>query len=427
VIFLGGLIFLFYGYDCLRNRKYLRCLDSLFPDRPVFLLLFISRVIIIFLILLIILLCSVFLFMLNGIPFPFHHAMLNYLLTAFLCLVFFFALGIAVGKIKSHLAGIPVVIGSWLLLIFILPMAVNLFIAGKANNIPSLYELEMEKLRIIMNFEKQAIDKSITFKYGEKLTKETIDYVSSFIDNEFKAIHEKEAELRAQMLKNVRLHHLLSSLSPTTLYFSVIDEASSRGLENALLFQGYAQEGQKNFSRFYIVRVFYNDPEILISFIKGNENLFHARSRIPTYFIGGVFIQLFIILALFSWGAFRFKNWLIPSESELKSKKPFTEHEKNIRLKSKQVNVIYTRRSDLSKHLYLQFTFSGPYAPGSRRKESDVPDNRLHVSMDGQPLESFPGSQDGIAKARRFVFMCNPSQLPGDITPMTYISFMCRG
>jgi hypothetical protein len=261
LIFLGGLLFLFYGYETLSRGKYLRFLASLFPGKRVYMFLFISRTVIILMIFLIIILFAVLLLLLKGVPFPFHSPMLNYLLTAFLNLVFFFALGICIGAVRSHLVGIPAIIDCWLLVVFLLPTAVNFFTAGKANHITSLYNLEMDKLKVIMNFEKQAIDKSITFKYGEKLTKEVIDYVKSFIDNEFKAIHEMEDNLRAQVLNNIKVHHFLSSFFPGLLYFSVSDEVSSRGLLNHVEFHSYTQELKKDFFKYYMNKLFFSKAQ----------------------------------------------------------------------------------------------------------------------------------------------------------------------
>jgi ABC-type transport system involved in multi-copper enzyme maturation permease subunit len=404
VIFLGGLIFLFYGYDCLRNRKYLRHLDSLFPRSPVFRLLVISRVIIIFLIFLVIMLCSALLIMLNGISFPFHQAMLNYLLTVFLCLFFFFALGIAIGKIKSHTAGIPVVIGSWLLLVFILPTAVNLVIAGKANNIPSLYELEMEKLRIIMNFEKRAIEKSITFKYGEKLTKETIDYVSSFIDNEFKAIHEKEAKLRAQMLKSVKLHHFLSSLFPTTLYFSVVDEASSRGLAEIIEFHCYSQDLKKDFFKHFINKLYFSKEgnfSNVENFIKGDENIFHAQSRLPYYYVPGILVTIgFIVLFLFI-GYRGFKQVIYGlSRKEIAKVKPQVE---------KLAKGTYEYYSYFSPHIpvMLYSTFSGHAAPLVKKGF------QWQIYLDNIDLVSYPPHPPG--KEVRVLYLCMPDEFPAEM------------
>jgi ABC-type transport system involved in multi-copper enzyme maturation permease subunit len=410
---LGGLIFLFYGYDCLRNRKYLRFLDCLFPGRPVFLMLVISRVIIIFLIFLIIMLCSALLIMLKGISFPFHHAMLNYLLTAFLCLVFFFVLGITIGKIRSHLAGIPVVIGSWLLLVFILPTAVNLFIAGKANNIPSLYELEMEKLRIIMNFEKRAIEKAGRFEYGEEVTDKRREVINDYLNTEFKEINEKEAEHRAHMLKSVKLHHLLSSLSPTTLYFSVIDDASSRGLAEIIDFHRYSQDLKTDFFKHFINELYFSKEgnfSKVENFIKGDENIFHAQSRLPYYYVPGIPVTIgFIVLFLFI-GQRGFKQVIYGlSKKEIAKIKPQV---------VKFAKGTYEYHSYFSPHIpvMLYSTFSGHVAPLVKKGF------QWQIYLDNIDLVSHPPG-----KGARVLYLCMPDEFPAEMIAGDLLKLITAG
>ena len=126
--------------------------------------------------------------------------------------VFFLSLGFLLGMLKSPVLGISLIFACWAVLVYLIPAAINLFIAAKANNIVSIYDMEMEKLRIIMAFEKKAIDKNITYKYGEKLTEDVKEYVSRYYNNEFKQINEMEDRLRAQMEENIRWYHLVSSI-----------------------------------------------------------------------------------------------------------------------------------------------------------------------------------------------------------------------
>ena len=63
-------------------------------------------------------------------------------------------------------------------------------------------------------------------------------------------IYAEEERLRVEAEEIVKLNNRLSIWFPTTFLNLTEAEVSSLGLENALLFEGYAQEGQKKFSRF---------------------------------------------------------------------------------------------------------------------------------------------------------------------------------
>jgi hypothetical protein len=56
---------------------------------------------------------------------------------------------------------------------------------------------------------------------------------------------------------------------------------------------------RKKFFRFWIDRVYYHDPGILVSFIQGNENIFKGRSCFPGNLWAGLSINLAYCLILF--------------------------------------------------------------------------------------------------------------------------------
>ena len=64
--------------------------------------------------------------------------------------------------------------------------------------------------------------------------------------------------------------------------------------------------------RFWIDRVFYHDPKKMVSFIKGDENIFRSTSRLPDNFGTGMLVILFYSILLFLVSYFRVKRILFP-------------------------------------------------------------------------------------------------------------------
>jgi hypothetical protein len=413
LIFFGGLVFLFYGYETLSRRKYLRFLASLFPGRRVYMLMFLSRNVIILMIFLIIVIFSVLVMLLNGLSFPFQTPMLHFLLTAFLNLVFFFALGLCIGAVRSHLVGIPAIIGCWLLVVFLLPTAVNFFTAGNANHITSLYNLEMDKLKVIMNFEKQAIEKAGKFKYDEIVTEKKQEVMKGFIDNEFKAIHEMEDNLRAQVLNNIKVHHFLSSFFPGLLYFSVSDEVSSRGLLNHVEFHSYTQELKKDFFKYYMNKLFFSKEgnfSKIESFIKNNENIYHASSRLPYYYWLGILVTVLLIMLLFFIGYKGFNRVLYDiNKKDIKQVKP-----QALEFDKGDYEYHYSLSPLIPAMLYS--VFSG------RVKTLVKKGYNWEITLDGADIVS-----RNIIEKGNLVYLCRPGELPPEITAGDLLNLIALG
>ncbi|NIN20803.1 MAG: hypothetical protein GTO56_22210, partial [Candidatus Aminicenantes bacterium] len=268
---------LLFGYETCRSRKYLKMLTSLSSKRTVYISLALSRALFLIAVYLALIGCTVLVFLLSGIPFNFHSSMMVFLFITLLALLFLLFLGFLMGMIKSPFRGVPILLVCWALLLFLIPAGINLYIAGKSNDIIPLYDMEMEKLRIIMSVEKEAIEKNITYKYGEKLTKEVIDYVSTYCENEFKKLNEMEENLREHMRHHIRHHNLLSSFLPVTLSIAAGEEASSMGPLSQLEFYHYTQEQKKAFFKYYMDKRFFSGEGNFAkfeNFVKNDENIY---------------------------------------------------------------------------------------------------------------------------------------------------------
>lgn len=160
------------------------------------------------------------------------------------------------------------------------------------------YYLELEKLKIIMDFEKRAYEEIGIFRSGKKAPPPVTDLVESYWKEDFKKIEGLELKLENEMKENIKSYQILSMFFPSTFYLSVGNEISSRGYDNFLAFYLYARDLKDRFVRFYFDKKFYTDHTDIESFVKGEENLFHACSRLPDTFGWGILITIFYTIVL---------------------------------------------------------------------------------------------------------------------------------
>jgi ABC-type transport system involved in multi-copper enzyme maturation permease subunit len=315
MLLLGGLLVLYLGYESFIHRDYLRFMCGFTDYKRLFFSTILSRVFILVFLFLLNAGISLIILEINGIQFSgseFAH-FFTFLVTLVLVLIFFFALGTIAGSFKSGFAGFVMVIISWFVLVFLFPGIVNSITSRKADNLVSNYKLELQKLKSLMDFERESLE-----KYGDT-TKDNIDKVresvEDFLVKGFPKIHAFEERLRDEMEENIRYFEFLSSLFPSTFYLSAGNEISSKGYENFILFFDYIRELKKKFLRFYLDHRYYSDdpfdaPKTVESFIKDNENLFHPKSRTPRGFTRGVLLTLVYIIGLFIVSYSRFKQSL---------------------------------------------------------------------------------------------------------------------
>lgn len=327
-LLLGSLFALYFGYEALHHRKYLEFLSG-FPlynnyrdYRKVYFPIIGSRVVILLLLLLITGGGALGLLKLNDVTLSgtdYRH-LLIYLGVFFLILLFFFSLGTVVSRLKSKSAAIITMTGLFFLFIFIIPWTIDKIISGKAAGMTDSYYLELEKLKIVMDFEKRAYEEIGIFRSGKKAPPAVTGLVESYWKEDFKKIEELEKKLENEMKDNIRDYQVLSMFFPSTFFLSVGNEISSRGYDNFLAFYRYTRDLKDRFVRFYFDKKFYTDLTDIESFVKDEENLFHAHSRLPGTFVGGILLTILYTILLFtaSWLMLfkkKKKNMDLPSPS----------------------------------------------------------------------------------------------------------------
>jgi hypothetical protein len=401
LLYFGSLLTLFYGFEAFLSREYLKFLASLSSVKHLYILIFISRLFIVLLLLLFLFMCSYLLTVLNGLTVSLNFFLVKLLPGIFPVFAFFLALGMVFGTMKKRTAGIAAVLGCWFLLLFMLPAAMDFFISHKANMITPLNKHEMDKLKVVMDFEKRAIEEAGRFSYGESVNDKRRQVILSYYNNEFKRLNRMEKELREEMSSNVRLYYGLSMIFPTTYFRSMADELSSKGYLNMLDYYSITQELKKKFFKFFMDKLYFSGEgnfSRVENFVKGEENIYYAQSRLPRFYVWGLLLTLMYIIFLYYLGNRRFRKSL--------DIVPVLKFERNVnktmRLESKseflKVYYIYDRR--LSGLLYC--AFKGIY------KKDEANDFEIEIKTNGSPLIRGQGVSS-------MVYIVNQEDVPSDV------------
>lgn len=403
ILLLGSLLSLFAGYDSLNHREYLKFMSSMLSYKKVYFSIFWVRVILFNLFFLFTVGCALLLIRVNGISLS-TGEYLNlsiYLFVMVLLFLFFSLLGVLAGSIRSKSLGIVAIIILWFVFIFLLPGAVSKIVAKKADNITSAYNLEQEKLKILTDFEREVLYKVRNTAGKEEKEKLRRTLAENYWNTEFKVLQEIEKKMQSDMNANLKYYQRLSLLFPSTFYLLVNNEISSRGYENFFNFYQYIQKLQLQFVRFYCDKRFYSDHGGIESFIKGEENIFYARSRRPAYFRIGLLLTIFYIILLYIVSYSRFKKFLfvVPDKTGPDPNKL------NLNINSGESVVLLTTADTIIDQLFNVFSgiargFTGRV---TLNKKNIVPEKNK--------------------KKEDFIYLCQPDKIPGNIIVGDFINF----
>jgi hypothetical protein len=203
MLLLGSLLVLYFGYESMLHKDYLRYMTGFANIKKLFLSIVLSRVLIITLIFSFIGGISLLLLSMNGIRLQGNEMShwLAYMGVLALLSVFFFALGIITGTFKSRFTGFVTLVFLWFIFVFLFPWVVNSLTAHRADNIVSTYQLELEKLKILMGFEKRAAEQEGPVTDSNTETERKL--VEGGWNNEFKKIQALEKKLETEMQENI--------------------------------------------------------------------------------------------------------------------------------------------------------------------------------------------------------------------------------
>ena len=407
ILFFGMLLTLFYAFDSFRKEDYLKYLSTILKPRMVFFSIFVSRLIILLLLLIVLIFFSFILIVINGIHIPLNSHFLYFILALMVVTTFFFVVGTVLSTIDKKVKGISILIVCWFILLFVVPETINKFIATKSDHMTPVYKLEMEKLKTVLGFEKKAIQKAGTFEYGKEVKKIDRELVLRYWENEFKKLENLEESMRGEMQDNISRCQWLSTFFPTTFYRSLTDEISSRGYENVIDFYKHVQTLKRQFVRWYIDKVFFSNFTKVESFIKDEENVFYAQSRMPGYVLMGAILNLLYIVILICVSYSRYKK-ILYREPE----KKITQKDKTpIALRKGDHEIILVREDDYKNRMYNLLS-------GKRTKKT-IKDFSGIVSIEGKDIVNGTETFD-------FYYLCPPGEIPEDIKAGDFLTLISQ-
>lgn len=383
ILFFGSLIGFLSGYIAFPNKEYQLFLASISGWSKQFFYTLLVRALILALIMLILIAGALLLNIMNGLSISIDRYLLGFFLEMCSVSIFFLVLGSVFGTFKWQILGVIGSISSWYLFIFIIPFVVSMIVAAKSNIIKSEYQLEIEKLKPMMDFEKQSNEKAGILGLNQKPADIDRELVMSYYKNEFPKTQTLEEEMKTQMLECVKLYYRLSSFFPTTNYLAVTNEISSKGYKTLFAFYTYIKQIKEAFFKEYLEKVYFSSqPAKVEPFLKGDENIFKSKPALPDYYLQGILFNLFWIIGLALFSNYRFKKYLF----ELPDKKKNELEPKDTHIKSGEVigwnlsgnlppklyyNLLSNQTHEINKKGYtFKFTYNGQLA-GTTKHRND--------------------------------------------------------
>jgi len=160
ILMFGSFLALFYGYDTLKHKEFLKFLARIYGGRKVYSAMYSSRLVLLLSYFIFIFIAALVWASLRGIDIFSDFSNVGKPLIIFFVLIisiiaFFFAVGTVIGGIRNRFRGILVIL-AWLFSIYLFPVGINTFVEIKTGNISSNYDIELDKLTKLMNFEDEA-------------------------------------------------------------------------------------------------------------------------------------------------------------------------------------------------------------------------------------------------------------------------------
>jgi hypothetical protein len=324
--------------------------------------------------------------------------------------LFFITIGAKVGMSSFFVKSSSGILILWITLIMIIPGLFNTIVMNRADNIMSILKVELAKVIKVFDFEKRAMARNGSFDLKKMDSARSI--VEEYYSNDYQKMRAIENKLRGQISDVVDVYNFLSILTPTTFYTQTVEEAGSRGYSNFLDFYDFSQNHQDRFVRFWIDRVYYDErPLKMKSYIKGDENLYHAQSRIPANFGWGLLVNLFYILVLYLWCLSSFKKMI----HRIDNPKPIKKSDRKIEVTAGCVNTFQVNRQETKSYIYN--LYSGMADP--KQPDNSLPTGQLQLFENETRLS-------GTTRSGEVFYMFDVADIPEDVTSLDLLEFARR-
>lgn len=234
-----------------------------------------------------------------------------FLLAAIAYLGIFFSVGVIIGILGTRKLSYILLFIAWFGIIFAVDWVTAPAVESAFPEALEDYRVEMEKYSDMIDFDKNAEKEH--GKFDRKNIAAARGVIEDYWKNYYlKNIVPKERKLRDMIAVGIEKDRSWSKWCPGAFFTQTANEVSGRGYNNYLLFYDYSLEKHIQFVRFIIDRTYYNDPKIMVNFIKGDEDIFIGKSSLPPNFWSGWAIQVLYLVLIFLAGYLVFMRKMLP-------------------------------------------------------------------------------------------------------------------
>lgn len=400
---LGSLIALWYFSGTAKNTDYLKYMSSIWTPIKSFIYTTFSRFLL-FSITFLFVMGIVFLFIwARGITFsPGDFSVIaGFLLNTLVFLAIFFFLGALIWVLFKREFALLFIFLFWFFINFASYWFIKPAVEPGFPDTLKEYQTVLDKMTIFTDFEVYAEKRY--GKFDRSKIEEGRKVIEDFWDNYYlKKIASKEKQLRDMIAGSIEKDRRISRFFPGLFFDMTANEVSGRGYENYLRFYDYTMEMKAKFVRFIIDRVYYNDPEVMVNFIQGDEDIFRGKGVLPPNYWSGIFIQLVYLVILIVACYFSYARKLFPRPKNVSAFDNLS-----VDFKSGENFSLWDYTNDDNLRTQLVNVFFG--------KNRELP---LKLTMDGKP---FPAGEKVD-----FIFVPKPGHIPGELKGKHLVRFFKR-
>lgn len=394
LLFFSSLMALLYGFTAFPNKEYQMMLASIAGWPKLFFSTLLARAIILVFFILLSITMAVLLIAINGLSVSIDPPLLLYFKEICSVSIFFLVLGSVFGAFELNIPGFIGIVSSLFSFLFIVPFLVSMIVAAKSDIIKPEYQLETEKLKLMMDFERKAKENNVILELHKLPADIHREYIMDYYQNAFQTMQKLENEMKTQMEMVTNLYYKLSSFFPTTEYLALTNEISSKGYKALDSFYNYVKQNKEAFFKEYMEKVYFSSqPAKVEPFLKGDENIFKSKPALPDYYLLGTFFTLLWIATLLMFSFYRFRNNLF----ELPKKEIDAPEPKDIKIISGKLKSWYIYGDLLKKQLYIFLS--------NEAREFKKRGYCYRVFLNDQELNT-------SKKRQNFFYLCHPKAMP---------------
>lgn len=230
----------------------------------------------------------------------------NFMMFSFysiLMLLFFYIAGLTISAVTLNKRKLTIACGFffWVMFVVFIPSLSSKYILNEAKKLPSEKTISINKFSKLLDFDIKATGLVSKVKKGDSQSR--FEVIGELVEKFFNDVYEPNKKIESGHLEAIRkvvlLKQDISILFPTTYYYMLHDEISTKSYNSIIDFVNYTSNLRYDFMKFYYNKKYFSKDRNVESFIKEDENIFKAESRLPGNFWRGVGITGLYCLILF--------------------------------------------------------------------------------------------------------------------------------